>query len=106
MLPIAPSPTLLYAAYPSETADPSQGRYTACDLTDRPGLAEVLALRNYNALNRIFASPESIAAVLTHITATGPQGATVAEITTATALKPMFIDRVLMWLLKYDFIHR
>ena len=106
MLPIAPSPTLLYAAYPSETANHAETRFTACDLTGRPGLAEVLALRNYNALNRIFASPESIAAVLTNITATGPQGATVTEIATATSLKPMFIDRVLMWLLKYDFIHR
>ena len=117
-LPIAPSPTLLFGAYPSQTADPSQGRFVACDLTGRPGLAEVLALRNYPALNRIFASPESIASVLARLTQSGTiqsgttqprltqSGTTAAEVAAATNLKPMFVDRVLMWLLKYDFIRR
>ena len=106
MLPVAPSPTLLFAAYPSEVADPAQGRYTACDLTTRPGLTEVLALRNYQALNRIFASPESLAAILAQVTGAGPTGSNAAEIAAATSLKPMVIDRVLIWLLKYDFIRR
>jgi glycosyltransferase involved in cell wall biosynthesis len=105
-LPIAPSPSLLFAAYPTEMADPSQARFVATDLTGRKSLAEVLALRNYQALNRIFASTESIAAVLVQITAGGATGASAPDICTSTDLRPMFVDRVLMWLLKYDFIRR
>ena len=105
MLPVAPAPTLLFGAYPSQTADPTQDSYVPCDLTGRPALAQVLALRNYAALNRFFAGPEQIAAVLDRISrASSP--ATVATIATATGLNPMYVDRVLMWLLKYDFIRR
>jgi hypothetical protein len=104
-LPIAPAPTLLFGAYPSETADPARDRYVACDLAGRPGLAQVLALRNYAALNRFFAGPEAIAAVLDAVArAAGP--ASVEAIAAATLLNPMYMDRVLMWLLKYDFIRR
>ena len=106
MLPVAPSPTLLFGAYPSEVANPSEHRFVACDLDGRPDLATVLTLRNYPALNRIFANPETIAAVLTQVTAAGATGTTVSQISAATSLKPMFVDRVLMWLLKYDFIAR
>jgi hypothetical protein len=105
MLPVAPAPTLLFGGYPSEVADPTRDHYVACDLTGRPTLTQVLALRNYAALNRYFAGPDQIAAVLTTITrASSP--ATVETISTATGLNPMYVDRVLMWLLKYDFIRR
>ncbi len=104
-LPIAPAPTLLFGAYPSETADPTGERFVACDLTGRATLPQVLALRNYAALNRLFAGPEQIAGVLDHVTqATEP--VTVSLISAATGLNAMYVDRVLMWLLKYDFIRR
>ena len=106
MLPVAPSPTLLFGSYPSEVADPSKGRFVATDLSGRPDLAAVLTLRNYPALNRIFASPETITAVLAQVTAASQGGATGSQVCAATGLKPMFVDRVLMWLLKYDFIAR
>ena len=106
LLPVAPSPTLLFASYPTETANTQEGRFAACDLTGRLGLKEVLALRNYPALNRIFASETSIAAILAKIAAQGAKGATAAEIVAGSDLKPMFLDRVIMWLLKYDFIRR
>ena len=105
MLPVAPAPTLLFGGYPSEVADPARNHFVACDLTGRPTLAQVLALRNYAALNRFFAGPEQIAAVLGTVTrAASP--ADVQTIATATGLNPMYVDRVLMWLLKYDFIRR
>lgn len=105
VLPVAPAPTLLFGAYPSEVADPALNHFVACDLTGRPTLTQVLALRNYAALNRDFAGPEQIAAVLGTVTrAASP--ATVETIATATGLNPMYVDRVLMWLLKYDFIRR
>jgi glycosyltransferase involved in cell wall biosynthesis len=106
LLPIAPSPTLLFGSYPSETADPARERFVACDMTGRPALSEVIALRNYAALNRMFASEDSIAAVLAFIVKTPQPSASVDEIVAATQLKPMYVDRVLMWLLKYDFIRR
>ena len=106
MLPIAPSPTLLFGAYPTEVADPQRGRHVASDLSGRASLSEVLALRNYPALNRIFASPDSIAAVLEFVTKSGSTGTTGAEAALATGLKPMYVDRVLIWLLKYDFVRR
>ena len=103
-LPIAPSPTLLFQGYPSETADFAKARFVACDPTGRVPLREVLALRNYQALNRHFATADQIATVLAVITARGADSTGVAEISGATRLQPMFVDRVLIWLLKYDFI--
>ena len=106
MLPIAPSPTLLFAAYPSEQVDPGRSRYIATDLTGRPNLPELLALRNYAALNRLFAGQAQIAAILAAITGAGAKGADLPMLVHATNLKPIYIDRVLIWLLKYDFIRR
>ncbi len=105
-LPIAPSPTLLFQGYPSATADFSAARFVACNLAARASLREVLALRNYQALNRHFASADQIAAVLDVVTAQGADGTAVAAISGATRLQPMYIDRVLIWLLKYDFIRQ
>ena len=105
-LPVAPSPTLLFASYPTEQVDPGQCRYTATDLAGRPDLTELLALRNYAALNRLFAGQAQIAAILAAITGAGPTGAAVPDLARATGLTTMYVDRVLIWLLKYDFIRR
>ena len=105
-LPIAPSPTLLFQGYPSETADFATARFGASDLTARAGLRDVLALRNDQALNRHFASADQIAAVLDVITSRGGAGTGVAVIIGATGLQPIYVDRVLIWLLKYDFIRQ
>jgi glycosyltransferase involved in cell wall biosynthesis len=102
-LPIAPSPSLLFAGYPTEVADLPTERLHAPDRPGLPDLTEVLALRNYQGLNRIFAEPAQIAAVLSAVQA---GHATLALICTATRLSPMFVERVLMWLLKYDFVRR
>jgi len=105
-LPIAPSPTLLFAGYPSEIADLERQSFVVSDLTDRASLAEVLKIRNYQGLNRTFAPPEHLAAVLASISARTPQGTGVAAIAEATGFPAMVVDRILMWLLKYDFIRR
>ena len=106
MLPVAPSPTLLFASYPSEIADLAKDRFAATDLSGRADLAQVLALRNYPALNRIFATAELIAAILDKVTGAGSSGTSVTDLAAATGMRAMYIDRVLMWLLKYDFIRR
>ena len=105
-LPIAPSPTLLFAGYPSETADFARARFAASDLTSRASLKDVLAVRNYQALNRHFATADQIAAVLAIITARGADGAGVEAVSGGTRLQAMYIERILIWLLKYDFIRR
>lgn len=102
-LPISPSPSLLFAGYPTETADLSHQRFHAPDRSGLPDLAAVLALRNYQGLNRIFAEPAQIATVYAAVQAGHP---TVEAICKATQMRDMFVERVLMWLLKYDFIRR
>ncbi len=103
-LPIAPSPTLLFQGYPTETANFADARFVASDLTGRTGLRDLLALRNYQALNRHFATTDQIAAVLAVITARGANSTGVEVISGATRFQPMYVERVLIWLLKYDFI--
>jgi glycosyltransferase involved in cell wall biosynthesis len=105
LLPIAPSPSLLFGSYPTETADPGKDSFVAADLTGRAPAAEVLGLRNYTALNRQFVGTDQILAVLSLVTA-APGPITVDAIATALGLNAMYVDRVLMWLLKYDFIRR
>ncbi|MBL4928634.1 glycosyltransferase family 4 protein [Fuscibacter oryzae] len=102
-LPIAPSPTALFAAWPTERAEFGQTLLLPVDRTGQPDLAAVLAVRNYQGLGRIFAAPDRIAAVLATIPATG---ATRAEVARAVGLNVAGTDRVLIWLLKYGFIRR
>jgi hypothetical protein len=102
-LPVAPSPSLLFGGYPSETAGLGGERFIAPDRSGQPDLAEMLALRNYAALSHIFTQPSRIAAVYAAV-----QGGhdTVAAIAQSTKLPAMMVERTLMWLLKYDFVRR
>jgi glycosyltransferase involved in cell wall biosynthesis len=102
-LPIGPSPSLLFAGYPTETANLATQRFHAPDRSGLSGLADVLALRNYQGLNRIFAEPAQIAAIYAAVQA---GHSTVQTICKATQMREMFVERVLMWLLKYDFVRR
>ena len=63
----------------------------------------VLAVRNYQGLKRMFASPDHVAAVLAAVTA-GAAGLSTIE--AATGLKTQGVERILIWLLKYDFVRR
>ena len=63
-------------------------------------------MRNYAALNRTLAGDPQITAILACITATGSKGAEIAAIDQATTLNPLYLDRVIIWLLKYDLIRR
>jgi hypothetical protein len=102
-LPVGPSPSLLFAGYPTETASLATEAFHAPDRSGLPDLAEVLALRNYQGLNRIFAEPAQIGAIYAAVQA-GHHS--VEAISKATKLRDIFVERVLMWLLKYDFIRR
>lgn len=98
-LPVAPSPAALFGGYPTEQARFGAQVFAA---TGRGDLAELLRVRNYQGLKRMFAAPDHIAAVLA---ATG-KGADVARIAQAEGVPPMQVERILIWLLKYDLIRR
>ena len=102
-LPVAPSPTALFGGYPTERVVFAGARFVASDLTLRASLRDVLAVRNYHGLKRMFASPDNIAGVLAAVTA-GAAG--LAAIEAATGLKTQGVERILIWLLKYDFVRR
>ncbi len=102
-LPIGPSPSLLFGGYPTETATLMDQRFHAPDRSGQPSLTEVLALRNYQGLNRIFAEPAQIAMVYNAVLAGQSR---IIEICRLTQMRETFVERVVMWLLKYDFVRR
>jgi len=105
-LPVAPSPFGLFASYPTEQIGFAAGRYVAADLGTRPDIAATLALRDYGALKRIFESAAHIGAVHAAIVAGGAAGADRAAVEAVTGLGALTVERILIWLLKYDFIRR
>lgn len=98
-LPIAPSPTAMFGNYPTEQAAFGPQLFA---VTGNGDLESVLRARNYQGLQRIFAAPDQIAAVLAAV----GEGASVADVCAALVLQPLSVERVMIWLLKYDFIRR
>lgn len=98
-LPVAPSPAAMFGGYPTEVAGFGAQAFAA---TGRGNLAQVLKVRNYQGLRRSFAAPDQIGAVLALVGA----GNTASRIAAAATLTPMQAERILIWLLKYDFIYR
>lgn len=105
-LPIAPSPTALFAAYPTEFAGFAGKRLIARDMAGRLGPAETLDLRDYAGVKRIFAPKAQVLAVFQAIEGAGAQGAEVGVLAKGLNVPPHIIERIAMWLLKYDFIRR
>lgn len=103
-LPVAPAPTGLFAAYPTEQTRHDGARFVAVSREGLPNLNDTLVARDYLGLKRIFAAPKDIDAVYQAIVAGG--GGDVATVLAATGLHRQNTDRILMWLLKYDFIRR
>ena len=103
-LPVAPSPFGLFASYPSEQIRFAGERYRATELGSRPDLARTIALRNFRELGRMFETPAHVEAVYRAIAAAGAEGANRAGAEEATGLKALTTERIMIWLLKYDFI--
>jgi glycosyltransferase involved in cell wall biosynthesis len=100
-LPVAPSPTHLFASYPTEQVSLKRERFAA--VATSATLQEVLAARNYEGLKRMFASPAQIEAVLAAVQAGAADLAAVEAACKMTALQAA---RVVIWLLKYGFLRR
>ena len=105
-LPVSPSPTALFAAWPSEVADLATPRFAARDPAGHAGISAVLAARDYVGLKRIFAPEAQITALHSAVEAAGPAGTTRNALAYALRLPPAQVERILIWLLKYDFIRR
>jgi glycosyltransferase involved in cell wall biosynthesis len=100
-LPVAPSPTNLFASYPSEQVSLTSDSFAVVETAVT--LTEVLKLRNYEGLKRMFAPPVQIASVLEAVRA---GAADLAAIEAACKLTPQQAARVVIWLLKYGFLRR
>ena len=101
-LPIAPSPTHYFAAYPTEQVTLKDRLFVAVD--GGPDLQALLRIRNYTATKRMFAPPAQIGSVLAVVQAKG--GCDLATIETACGLTSLQAARVVIWLLKYNLLRR
>ena len=101
-LPIAPSPTHYFAAYPTEQVTLKDQLFVAVD--GGPDLQALLRIRNYTATKRMFAPPAQIGSVLAVVQAKG--GCDLATIETACGLTSLQAARVVIWLLKYNLLRR
>jgi hypothetical protein len=63
-------------------------------------------VRDYAGVKRIFAPKAQVLAVFQAIEGAGVQGCDVATLSKGLNVAPHFIERVVMWLLKYDFVRR
>jgi len=104
LLPVGPSPSFLFRSYPTAMMAAEGRRFVAVPLDGRPDVAETLAIRDYEGIKRIFETRDRICAVAAAVAATGAGGATLADLVQATGLQARAIEKVLVWLLKYDFI--
>ena len=101
-LPVAPSPMLLFADFPTgQLGTAEQFRWTGAN--PRP-VEATMALRNYAATRRIFEPIEIIARVGAALAEMGTAEA--AEIAALTAISPRRVERCLLWLMKYDYAER
>ena len=103
LIPVGPAVEEMFAAYPTTFAAEDR-RLAATAVPGRTAPREVLALRNYGARRRLLEDPARIEAVLAAYAATGPAGATEAEIAGSTHLPAAVVARVSLWLLKYHFL--
>jgi glycosyltransferase involved in cell wall biosynthesis len=105
-LPMNPSPTSLFAGYPTERVTFATTRLVARDLTGRIGPAEMLEVRDYAGVKRVFAPKAQILAVFQAIEGAGAAGAELATLSKGLNVPAHIIERIMMWLLKYDFVRR
>lgn len=107
LLPVAPSPGALFAAWPSRRFEGGATRFARRPAD--PGAAgpeALLAARDYPGLKRIFAEPAQLRAALAALDAAGPAGITRDALAQGCGLVPGVADRILIWLLKYGLAMR
>lgn len=105
LLPTAPSPMAYFASFPTDRikrAGPA--RYRSRPSANRLPIAEIWALRDYQATRRIFESMADVERVAGVVEDAGAAGLASAEIAKATGLNILRVERCLLWLMKYDYL--
>lgn len=105
-LPVAPSPFVYFAEYPTAAGSFAGVRFASAAPQPPLPVAEVLALRNYAGLGRSTERPEAFATMAEAIAAAGSAGISRDELVSAHKYNPLTVDRLLIWLLKYGYIRR
>lgn len=103
-LPVAPAPMTLFAAFPSARMAVDDRRWRLLSTEGRPGIAEVMDLRDYASTRRIFETTEDIQQVAQALAVAGPVGALATDLVRATGFHIIRVERILLWLAKYHFI--
>lgn len=109
LLPIAPSPASLFAGYPSAIEN---GETLKLRLARTPhSVADILAIRDYISLGRVFADAAQIETALGIIASGGAEGANLDDLVAASkgstaAMSREEALRIAIWLLKYGFAAR
>ncbi|MFZ1660492.1 MAG: glycosyltransferase family 4 protein [Paracoccaceae bacterium] len=103
-LPIFPSPLSVFKDYPTEQRGFGDERYGPTDQTGRASPADVYELRRYAAHQRPFQSAAHVASVWQTIQSGGAAGLSAHQVAAQAGLPLLAVERVMMWLLKLDFI--
>ena len=101
-LPVAPSPMLLFAGFPTAQLGTAE-RFRWTGGNPLP-VERTMALRNYGATRRVFEPVEILARVGTALEELGSADA--GAIARRTSLPPRRVERCLLWLMKYDYAER
>ncbi|GHC57734.1 glycosyltransferase family 4 protein [Neogemmobacter tilapiae] len=103
-VPVLPAAGHVYASYPTEIFEPKSTVWRAKVLPKAAlDVKAMLTLRDYGATRRMFEAPDHVAAVLTLLAERRTAGATLADLVQITGFPARRVERILMWLLKYDF---
>ena len=103
LIPVGPAVQEMFSAYPTSFADPDR-RLRATGHPNQPAPRETFTLRNYAVRRRLLEDTARIETILAAYAASGPTGATEAEIAATTRLPRLMVGRVSLWLLKYNFL--
>ncbi|MES2540912.1 MAG: glycosyltransferase family 4 protein [Pseudomonadota bacterium] len=102
LTPVGPAVDEMFAGYPTGFAAPDRRLAATPGPTLAP--AEMFGLRNYASRRRLVEDPIRLASILAAYAATGPDGATEAEIGTTARLPQAVVARAALWLLNYGYL--
>lgn len=102
LIPVGPAVDEMFAGYPTGFAADNRRLAAMPGPTLAP--AEMFGLRNYASRRRLVEDPIRLASILAAYAATGPDGATEAEIAATARLPQAVVARAALWLLKYGYL--
>lgn len=102
-LPNSPAPGRYFAQWPSRSGPDLRTLYRGLKPPHQPDPAQMMALRDYRAVKRVFEDPAHITQLYDLLMARGGEGAQIEDLARETALSTQGVRRILLWLMKYGF---